>query len=298
MEPHIAFVIPTNRPSLGLACAKRLISQTDEESDLVVLVIQGDPVASGDVDSRIKIVTTATRGATVARNVGIDYVVANYGHAYSYIFPNDQTVYSSESIRAARNFVVANSMSVGIGSWCMSDLDIHVKSKTPVGQTLSKEHAFLAYEPAVIFPGEVFARHRFDQSIGTGSASKAQSCEAPDLVLQSMNAGFLSRYVPEFIATNPSTTYQLTKAEARKKIYGYAVGSGVAYRKWQGDVGKTRSLLQILSPLAGFMIGRPYWRAMGLKMAFIASFGRMRGRFFTEQADNTEMNTWVISKMP
>lgn len=278
----LAFVIPTHRPVLGEHAANELAAMNLNSNDLVVLVAQNsEDYSFSNIDSRVHLIRSQTTGATFARNEGIDYVLNTLGTHYLFVFPNDQSRYSSDCITALRGFSASHPNSIALGVWHISDFNVDLcESSWSNLSQLDYRDAFTAYEPAIAIPGNVFNNLRFDNRIGTGSSTFAQSGEAPDLMMQALSNGFKVYRLMAFVASNPSTTYRLSWHQGLRKIYRYACGSGYGYRRWSTQVGILRSYLQIFSPIASYLTGKVYWRTMGLLNAIVATFGRIHGRFF------------------
>ena len=279
---NLAFVMPTHRPALGEQAANDLVASVAKSTDLVVLVPQNaENYPFTNLDPRVHLVRSDGQGATTARNEGIDFVLSTFGAEYLFIFPNDQSKYSASSITEVRHFSVSHASSIALGVWHISDFDIDLRESSWQNlELLNYRDAFTAYEPAMAVPGNVFEVIRFDNRIGTGSATYAQSGEAPDLVLNALKRGIPVRRLLGFVVENPSTTFRLNWLAGMRKIYRYACGSGYGYRRWSTDVGLLRSYAQIASPVLSYLTGKVYWRSMGLANALVATLGRIHGRFF------------------
>ena len=247
--------------------------------DLIVVVNQSreklvleDRIVSERI---VNVISTETLGLSRGRNIGIDFLVKSLNNSDGIIFPNDVSKYSEHSITLMREHLLMNPNSIAVGSW-VSDKGVVLLS--PFQKYENSRHLTRAYEPAIVFPLKLFSLGlRFDESIGTGSASPYQSGEGAHLLYEALHKNIQIITQSQIECVNPTTKRALSVKEYTKKSFYYGAGTGFYLREKLWPDSMFQSLVLIFGPLVGYLVGKGYWKTQGLLFTFCNFLGRIYG---------------------
>ena len=219
-------------------------------------------------------------GLSRGRNLGIEFAFSHFSTFSGFVFPNDISEYSPNTISEMRSALINSPSRVEVGSWrdtngneLMTPYAIYDDSRKPLR----------IYEPAIIFPRSVFLKGlRFDERIGTGSAGPWQSGEGSQLILECLLHGVLIEGNEKIVCINPGSRRDLSIRYVIRKAFYYGAGTGRYYRKNMVPGNLNLVLGLSFSPCIGYVIGKKYWRSQGLIFSVAATTGRFFGLIFSQ----------------
>ena len=171
---------------------------------------------------------TSRRGASVARNLGIDRAAGRF-----VTFPDDDCEYPSNLLedvnKALERF--SNCAGISVASRDKHSVGRIVRFAGRSGVLTRFNLLNRCVEFGIFLRRDALGRHRFDELMGVGAeGSTWWSDEGPDLLLALMNKGHVIIYVSEIVIFHPDPVFRYD-AKAIRRSFMYGCGRGHYLRK-------------------------------------------------------------------
>lgn len=276
MTPGTCFVIASVGRSELNDCILDLLPKLGPMDRIVVsLNVESADFSLDVTDPRLSIIEHRLQGASASRNFAVDSVLLTLPNDTYFVFPNDRSFYPSNSLEALRRFS-KNESGIGVGSW--EDLSGQIIQSPK--KNYSNYLDFLnSYEPSLIVSSQVFIQGlRFKEEMGTGAKTPWQSGEAAALIFDAFDLNFEVHPVADFRVRNITTSANLKSVARIRKSFGYGMGYGFYCRKYGSGIGNLiPNFIHCASPLANFLMRKPYWTVNGFAFTVAATCGRLIG---------------------
>jgi len=294
MLQQLAVVLATTRPNEATAFLTSLFASgtpgavivvfQGSSTDYLQLAERASGIASRAAFKNLQLIYDAGCGCSQGRNVGL--AATSPGQSWVW-FPNDTTRASKSALAQMGQDVTEAHDNVGAiaGRYAVDGqrvrpftTDFHLE-----GWDLFSEPA----EPAIVWRVDaVRTAGGFDERLGTGGPSLAQSMEGADLLIRLDGNGWLTMPSSTIVSASRLHTPADRKA-AREKSWFYGVGYGVVARRHGLLV---QASTHALSPLARWCRDASKHRmTRPLSDALAITFGRVTGLLLGEVAVRTSV---------
>jgi hypothetical protein len=220
-------------------------------------------------------VAAGTRGASAGRNQAFRLLD---GEAPWVATPNDTSSYEPDFgevlCQAIERFASASCL---VGSYWHAGAPVYLPGGDD-GERATSWKLWKAMEAACVWNGpRVLAAGGFDETIGSGSAGRAQSGEGTDLICRLARTGNIV-CVPALRTDGPTHHHDLDTLAKLAKDRGYNIGTGVVYRRYFAGPG---SWLRLAWPIFdGFAQTVTRGRIEPFRLGLARSRGRTLGYLF------------------
>lgn len=234
MKPILSIVVPTiNREVELRELLKSFIGQIDHNKFEVIIVDQNLNLDLSNLieefrrSIQIKHIKTKPRGASGARNVGIENSEGEY-----IAFPDDDCIYPDGFLNDVICKLNKPSDYVGICIITRDKNDNKSIAKLKSKSVLLKKSNLLStvIEAGIIIKKEAIGSVRFDEKMGVGSLYPFWSDEGPDFILRILEKGKKVMYMPDIYMYHPNPVKNYNEKTA-KRAYDYGLGRGYFLRK-------------------------------------------------------------------
>jgi hypothetical protein len=170
---------------------------------------------------------TGGAGLSAGRNMAFHLLGGSVEWA---VTPNDTSILDEAfSDALAKAVASASHASCLVGTYAYRGNGL--RDPGPEGSELTGWELWRPIEPACVWNvGRVLEVGGFDERIGTGSAGAAQSGEGTDLLVRLARSAPV-RVAPGIVVHGRPHDFGLDATARASKDYGYAVGTGVVYRR-------------------------------------------------------------------
>lgn len=251
-----------------------LLASIAAQRDDVFQVGIADQGASGLVAEIVRefealplfVVRTGRRGLSAGRN---DVIRAADPGATHFVFPNDTSWYPPEFFARLKHAIET----ADVGAFSYEDEDgPRQRFRRGGAGNFERSDVFDVIEAGMaLSASRARAVGGFDESIGTGSASRRQSGEGTDLLLRVLDDGPAEiTWLPGLAIRGVRQNYRLDPAVEARKARGYGFGYGYLLAQWRFPA--RRLLRASAGPLVHALLGKGHWR-----VAFATTAGRVEG---------------------
>jgi glycosyltransferase involved in cell wall biosynthesis len=280
---RFSIIIATlNREKEPLMMLDSLLNQTNLDFEVLLIDQNESDIISKHIDSykdkfSIKHIKTELKGASNARNIGIDNATGEI-----LTFPDDDCEFYDTFLDEINDYFIKENVD-GIVTTSKDKYDgkaISILMSSKEQQITKSNLLKTVVEFGIIIKREKLQGLRFDPYMGVGSPiSTYWSDEGPDFVLRLLEKGLQINYCPQFYMFHPNPVKEYTVQTA---IRSYRYGKGRGYFLKKHNFGLKAILYYLLIYVVGMCKGIVFFNKQ-MFLYFKEGFkGRYEGYFLSK----------------
>lgn len=220
----VSIIIPTlNRKSEIIELLKSIMKQSYKNIE-VIIVSQNiyeyleDIVEEYKKKIKLKYVVIDTRGASKARNKGLEYAEGEI-----IVFPDDDSQFFKDTIEIALKLMKTKKVNVIFGKSVDQNQKDSVSNYADNESYLSlEEHEGMFVEFTMFVYKEIICKYYYNEKYGVGTFYGAE--EAYDLVLRMLKNKEKIFYSPKIKFYHPNKIVNYTSSHEIKRVFQYRIG--------------------------------------------------------------------------